>query len=78
MCVEVFAVFVFVANFGAASLEVRAVGARGEFAEFFLGGDPDFDVVFFGGGSAEVAVANVEDLVVKAEVLHDFFFGLAD
>ena len=68
----------FVADFGAAGLIIRAVGTTREFTIFLLGGDPSFDVVFFGGRIAEIAGTDIEYLISETEILHDFFFNRTD
>ena len=58
-----------VADVGAAGLEGLEVGAGGDFAVEVLAGEPDFEVVGFGGGEAHVAGAEEHAAVGEAEAL---------
>ncbi len=64
-----------VLDVGAAGLEGLEVGAGGDFAEGVLAGDPDFEVVGFGGGEAHVAGAEEHAAVGEAEGF-EYGFGV--
>jgi len=59
-----FAALVF--DLGAAGLEGFEVGTRGDFFVGLLAGEPDFDVVGFGGTGAHVAGAEQHGAVGEA------------
>src|ERR1035441_1573553 len=59
------------ANVGAAGLKALEVGAGADFAGKLLAGQPDFEVVSFGGGEAHVAGAQEHAAVGQAESLED-------
>ncbi len=58
---------------GAAGLEGFEVGAGGDFAVEVLAGEPDFEVVGFGGGEAHVAGAEEHAAVGEVEGFEDGF-----
>ena len=60
-----------VADVGAAGLEGLEVGAGADFAVGLLAGEPDFEVVGFGGGEAHVAGAEEHAAVGQAEEFED-------
>ncbi|MBR3220361.1 hypothetical protein IKF76_00635 [Candidatus Saccharibacteria bacterium] len=62
------------ANVERAGLEVGAVRARSNLALFLIYWGPVLNVVFFGGGCAEVAGGDVNDVLWNAELLPNFFF----
>ena len=63
----VFAVLGFIADVAATGLEIFAIGDAGDFEVGVLTRGPDFDVVGFAGGEAEIAGAEFEDAIVEAE-----------
>ncbi len=77
----VFAVFVlstwlkasFEADVATSALEIFTVGDAGDFEVGILTSRPDFDIVGLSAGEAEVAGAKLDNAVVKAEQLKDFF-----
>src|ERR1035441_2667036 len=61
------------ANAGAAGLEGFVVGAGGDFLVGVLAGEPDFDVVGFGVGEAEIAGGEDHGAERQAEAAEDVF-----
>src|SRR5689334_9056539 len=62
-----------VADLGAPRLEVLVVRARGDLAERALAREPDLDVVGLGRAEAEVAGAQGDHSIMKAEALEHRF-----
>lgn len=58
-----FALFVTEADIGAASLEIQEVAAGGNLPISVEAGQPNFDVVGFGGAEADVAGRQADDAV---------------
>ncbi len=63
----------FEADGGATGLECFAIGAGGDLHEFTCGGEPDFDVVGFGGSEAHLRGAEKHDAIMQTEALEDLF-----
>lgn len=69
----IFPIGVFEAGAHAACLIIAEAGAGGDFEVFAVAGGPDFDVVGFGCGLADIAGAELDDAVVEAEFSEDRF-----
>ena len=61
------------ADIGPAGLEVRAVGAGGDFPVGVLAGEPDFKVIGFGGAKAHVACTQGNGAVGQFQAFQQHF-----